>query len=275
MNFFLLISTTLFSFSSGFLYRTLRPSGISRALKSYYDSSVNTVNQEFDIICLKKDLKSLIDLSRNENRESEIMEKVKQIESIASPGTDVTPLYGIWDLIYANDDRTRSSPFFWAFRKAFNDSKIQDPLGILGTNSFAEGIFKITDNIPVKSIGFARQYITNDVLVSQVEVKIQRLPIEGRSLMTTTSNWKITDPENPFMWEIKVDKTEVKESTIGKLLPILEQLARPFPSGQALDLIRPGSSTVWMKHIYVDDELRISKNVLDDKYFVFQREEQS
>jgi hypothetical protein len=44
-----------------------------------------------------------------------------------------------------------------------------------------------------------------------------------------------------------------------------------FPSGSALELIKPGSSTVYMRIVYLDDDIRISKNEEDDKYFIFKR----
>ena len=54
---------------------------------------------------------------------------------------------GEWELLYSPEDETRSSPFFWAFRKAFPDS--------------ADQIYGITDAIPapIKEIGPALQTI--------------------------------------------------------------------------------------------------------------------
>lgn len=84
---------------------------------------------------------------------------------------------------------------------------------------------------------------------------------------------KQTDHNSAMVWEVTVEQTEVKKSTIAEIFPILNELARPFPSGQVLEKISPGSSTVIMKHVYVDDDMRITKNVADDKYFVFDRAE--
>lgn len=144
---------------------------------------------------LKEELRSLI-LSgdRDKSKNSELIRKVYEIESLATEiQLKPTQLLGKWTLTYSNDDITRSSPFFWAFRKAFKTKEILDPLGLLGTSSFAEGVFKITDTIPVKSLGTATQFIAEGKIISQVEVKTKNLPIEGRSLMTTTSSWSTSE----------------------------------------------------------------------------------
>ena len=77
--------------------------------------------------------------------------------------------------------------------------------------------------------------------------------------------------QSALLWEVAVEQTEVKKSTIAEIFPILNELARPFPSGQVLEGISPGSSKVLMRHVYVDEDMRITKNVADDKYFVFER----
>lgn len=59
-------------------------------------------------------------------------------------------LAGEWELLYSPEDITRSSPFFWAFRKAFPDQ--------------SDEIFAITDAIPapIKEVGPAFQTIELD-----------------------------------------------------------------------------------------------------------------
>ena len=57
-----------------------------------------------------------------------------------------------WELIYTNDDPTRSSPFFSAFRKGVKGVKTPiDPLNAF-PNDFADAIFSITDNILIKDV---------------------------------------------------------------------------------------------------------------------------
>jgi hypothetical protein len=86
--------------------------------------------------------------------------------------------------------------------------------------------------------------------------------------MTTTSSWKSTaDPE---VIEIRVDQTKVLESTLGRFLPFVDDKLS-FPSGAAMELARPGSSTVFMRVTYLDDDIRVCRNEADDKVFVYQR----
>jgi hypothetical protein len=99
-------------------------------------------------------------------------------------------ILGHWDLIYIDEDVTRSSPFFWAFRKAFKG--IEDPFKLLGTNMLSDSIFKITDDIPFKEIGEAKQQFTPNELISKVVVKVSNLPFASSSKMTTTSYWTTT-----------------------------------------------------------------------------------
>ena len=182
-------------------------------------------------------------------------------------------LIGHWELLYIDDDITRASPFFWSFRKAFRD--IEDPFKIVGPKLLSESIFKLTDDIPFKAIGKCQQDITSDgKLINKVEVKVSNLPFDSRSLMQTTSSWLTTQDESII--ELKVDKTQVLDSTIegvvkNTFLSFLNPAEFPFPSGDALELIRSGSSTVFMKILYLDEELRVCKNIQDDKTLIFRR----
>eukprot|EP00596_Hydrurales_sp_CCMP1899_P005931 CAMPEP_0119042186 /NCGR_PEP_ID=MMETSP1177-20130426/14432_1 /TAXON_ID=2985 /ORGANISM="Ochromonas sp, Strain CCMP1899" /LENGTH=214 /DNA_ID=CAMNT_0007008791 /DNA_START=241 /DNA_END=885 /DNA_ORIENTATION=- len=194
-------------------------------------------------------------------------------------------LLGEWELLYTDDDITRSSPFFWAFRKALRD--IKDPLAISGPGAvLSESIFKITDSLPFKSIGRAFQTFAVDELMegealrgsleSSLEIKVA---VAGSSLMKTTSRWRTT--EEADLIEIEVEKTEVLESPIQNLAPfqslinlipqeIMSNLSA-FPSGAALELVKPGSSTVYMRVLYLDSSMRIIQNEADGKTFIYGR----
>lgn len=230
--------------------------------------SLHDIQQSDNLNNLKNDLLEKLNIKIKNDRSIQLT--IKQIENEAIH-INTSYLYGKWLLVYTDDDITRSSPFFWAFRKACKDIAVIDPLRILGTDSFPEAVFKITDSIPFKSIGKAVQTITENQLISQVELSISNLPLQGKSLMTTTSFWKCLNSNKSNMLELTIEKTQVKESTISKLLPFIDfDLA--FPSGAALEAIKVDSSKVIMQNIYIDSELRISKNILDDKYFVFKRD---
>eukprot|EP00470_Lotharella_oceanica_P001129 CAMPEP_0170176764 /NCGR_PEP_ID=MMETSP0040_2-20121228/9564_1 /TAXON_ID=641309 /ORGANISM="Lotharella oceanica, Strain CCMP622" /LENGTH=73 /DNA_ID=CAMNT_0010419185 /DNA_START=30 /DNA_END=248 /DNA_ORIENTATION=+ len=63
---------------------------------------------------------------------------------------------GLWKLIYASEDVTRASPFFWAFRKA--TSNLSQPIPAF-PNKLSEAIFAITDGISLAKKGQAIQMI--------------------------------------------------------------------------------------------------------------------
>ncbi len=173
------------------------------------------------------------------------------------------------ELIYASDDVTRSSPFFWAFRRAFPDSSDQ--------------IFGITDMIPapIKMVGPATQTIDVDssarpvtgTLVSRV--KVATLGGVATSIMTTRCN--VLSAEGLDGLCLKVITTKPEDSTIlqklGPLGELVNSSSPPFPSGEALESAAPGSSEVVMRTTYCDEGLRITRNEdrLAEDVFVWKR----
>jgi hypothetical protein len=168
-------------------------------------------------------------------------------------------LAGEWQLLYAPEDDTRSSPFFWAFRKAFPDQ--------------ADQIFGITDAIPapLKQIGPATQEIQwdeamgNGCLVSRVQVAT--LGGMATSIMTTRAS--IVGVNGVDGIRLKVETTKPEDSTIvktlfGPLAATINDRAPAFPSGEALERIAPGSSEVTMRTTFCDESLRVSRN--DDRW---------
>jgi len=153
---------------------------------------------------------------------------------------------------------TRSSPFFWAFAQAFPENSDQ--------------IFGITDAIPapIKEVGPAYQTIdltegsSTGKLVSRV--KVATLSGMATSIMTTRAD--ITGAIGVDGLSIKIESTKPEESTalekLGPLGTLLNDNLPPFPSGEALEQVMPGSSTVIMRTTFCDDGLRISRN--DAKY---------
>ena len=156
--------------------------------------------------------------------------------------------------MYSPEDITRSSPFFWAFEKAFPDN--------------ADQIFSITDAIPspIKDVGPAIQAISMDenqigTLVSRV--KVATLNGMATSIMTTKA--KIIGTKGFDGLELQVETTQPKDSTVvntllGPLASVVESNLPAFPSGEALERVSPGSSRVVMKTTFCDETLRISRN---------------
>jgi len=189
-------------------------------------------------------------------------EMVGEGQSSSSTGL----MAGEWELIYAPEDVTRSSPFFWAFAQAFPDNSDQ--------------IFGITDAIPapIKEVGPAYQTIdlqegsSTGKLVSRV--KVATLNGMATSIMTTRAD--ITGSIGVDGLTIRIDTTKPEDSTalatLGPLGSLLNENLPPFPSGEALEQVVPGSSTVVMRTTFCDDGLRISRD--DSKYeepFVWRR----
>ena len=160
--------------------------------------------------------------------------------------------------MYSPEDVTRSSPFFWAFAQAFPDNSDQ--------------IFGITDAIPapIKEVGPAYQTFdlaegsSTGKLVSRV--KVATLNGIATSVMTTRA--EVTGAIGVDGLTIRIDTTKPEESTalknLGPLGTLLNDNLPPFPSGEALEQVVPGSSTVVMRTTFCDDGLRISRN--DAKY---------
>ena len=268
-----------------------------------------------------------------------------------SAGIAREQLVGTWRLLWTDDDRTRSSPFFWAFKQAFGES-------------LSGRVFAITDAIPeqLKRVGEARQCFQADGrLVSMVPISS---PV-GSSVMTTTSRWALVRAPSAaaaaaaaaagasavasagagraagsgpgaglgqgleLELELRVEQTEVRDSTLQKALSSLPlRLPFPFPfpfpfsgsssssssssgsstgsssssgsgsstgsssssgsgsstgagagaslpafpSGAALELVSPGSSTVRVQTLFQDQGLRVVRNPADDRVFVFEKE---
>lgn len=164
---------------------------------------------------------------------------------------------------------TRSSPFFWAFRRAFPEN--------------ADQIFSITDAIPapIKEVGPAFQTINftpesgTGKLVSKV--KVATLGGLATSIMTTRAS--ITGADGLDGLKLRIETTKPEESSVvntllGPLGAAVNENAPAFPSGEALEQVVPGSSEVIMKNSFCDDSLRVSRNGDDSaEVFVWRRRE--
>lgn len=188
----------------------------------------------------------------------QIAEQVGIGQASASSGL----LSGDWECIYAPDDVTRSSPFFWAFRRAFPENSDQ--------------IFSITDAIPapLKEVGPAFQTIDMDAKTLVSKVKVATLNGLATSIMTTRCTIEGTQGLEGI--RLKVETTKPEESTVlkklGPLGDFLDQNAKAFPSGEALEKVVEGSSTVVMVTNFCDEGLRVSRNQdRPDEIFVWTR----
>jgi hypothetical protein len=194
---------------------------------------------------------------------------VRQLESHAeqkrvSQASSVSGwLSGEWELLYAPDDVTRSSPFFWAFAQAFPDQ--------------ADSIFWITDGIPapIKHVGPAYQTIhfmptltttsnSKNNYLGELVSRVQVSTLGGLSSSVMTTRATITgvdDNNNNTSIQLTIATTTVEESTLLKTVFGNTTMPVPaFPSGQVLERVMPGSSQVTMRTTFCDEGLRISRN---------------
>ncbi len=105
-------------------------------------------------------------------------------------------------------------------------------------------------------------------------VKVATLGGMATSMMTTRAN--ILGIEGLEGIRLQIDTTKPEDSTVlqklGPLGQIINDNSPPFPSGDALERVQPGSSTVIMQTTFCDEGLRISRN--NDSYndvYVWQR----
>jgi hypothetical protein len=198
------------------------------------------------IQCAKLKSPSLQEIRSKTRALEEIAELVGIGQASASSGL----LDGEWECIYAPEDITRTSPFFWAFRRAFPSN--------------SDDIFAITDAIPapVKEVGPALQTIDMDAQTLVSRVKVATLNGLATSIMTTRCTIEGTQGLEGL--RIKVETTKPEESTVlqklGPLGEFLNQNAKLFPSGEALERVVQGSSEVVMITTFCDEGLRISRN---------------
>ncbi|CAM9614155.1 unnamed protein product [Choristocarpus tenellus] len=211
-------------------------------------------------------------------RVEDIIYELEQRTPILDTSTS-RELEGRWALVYGSEDASRSSPFFWAFRKATKG--IEDPRPNQD-GSISAAIFAITDSIPGKSIGEAVQTITNTEIRSEVEVfagasaGTSQGPLSFpsfRSVMTTTSEVVVAEGMDTTL---SVTKTQVRKSAIGKLLePIFNLDNVEFSTARVLSPFRKeGSNEVVMTTTFLDHAMRVSRNE-EGQIFVFVREDDS
>jgi hypothetical protein len=179
------------------------------------------------------------------------------------------------ELLYAPEDITRSSPFFWALEQAFSEQ--QQQMNLLRQT------FAITDAIPspLKDVGPAYQTIVledgmiigsgkgsgSGRIIGQLISRVKVATLNGKATSIMTTRADIVDAVGVDALNLRIESTTVEESTvITTLFPgplgdwIKDRISDiPFPSGQVLERIQPGSSTVVMTTTFCDESIRISR----------------
>ena len=105
-------------------------------------------------------------------------------------------------------------------------------------------------------------------------VKVATLGGVATSVMTTRCTVLGSDGSDGL--RVKVESTKPEDSTIlqklGPVGQIINSSSPPFPSGEALEKVAPGSSEIVVRNTYCDEGLRVTRN--DDRtkdLFVWKR----
>jgi len=176
-------------------------------------------------------------------------------------------LDGEWALVYASENPTRSSPFFWAFRELCRG--VQQPVPGL-PNDLSEALFRVTDGLPFASVGTATHTITGAgadlddnpppaVLTSRVQLSLRVMdamvpPSVG--FVTSVAHLEAIGPNEA---KVTLLHTSVKDST-WRALPFLSGMDDvEFPAQQVFNGIRGGSATALIKTTYLSDQLRVTR----------------
>ena len=236
-------------------------SSLSSATRLSLSSSSSSSSATDNLEAIKSDL---VRLCRNDPKPSreEVRILVDELEILAEQvgigqASSISGLMaGEWELLYSPEDITRSSPFFWAFRKAFPEQSDQ--------------IFGITDSIPapIKEVGPAYQEIDlpEGANIGKFISRVKVATLGGLATSIMTTRGSIIGLEGVDGLRLKVETTKPEDSTViktilpGPLGQAVSENSPPFPSGEALERVQPGSSEVLLRTTFCDEGLRISRN---------------
>lgn len=175
-------------------------------------------------------------------------------------------LNGEWRLVYTPEASvTRSSPFFWAFRKALRG--VEQPLPLL-PRQLSEALFTVTDGIPQCTPGAAAQRISgvpspSAKLVSSVSLTLRAFDAILPPLQGDVETTAALSPSGPATLSVTVEQTAIRRSSLARLLPDSARdafdAAAKAQTGRALDALRSGASAATMEVTYLDDAVRVSR----------------
>eukprot|EP00775_Hariotina_reticulata_P009410 gene9410-9574_t len=177
----------------------------------------------------------------------EVERLVKVLEEAAAAAGAADPfagrpaaVEGRWELIYANTEVFRASPFFLAFQN-----------GLVQNDDVARAIFRFTDAIPGAEIRAAYQTVSllSGSLISEVDMAV----FPGLTGTVVTSSRAI--PEGSNTLQLTVESTRVTSSTFS---PFLDGVAVPVE--QLINAIRgEGATQATYTISFIDSNLRITR----------------
>lgn len=150
------------------------------------------------------------------------------------------PVEGRWELVYANTEVFRASPFFLAFQN-----------GLVQDKHLADAIFAFTDAIPGAEVGAARQTVSllSGSLISEVDLRVFPTQLLSGSVVTT-SRCEVLGPRS---LGLTIESTRVA----GSLLPI-DSVAVPVKA--LFEALRgEGATRAVYEVTFVDAALRVTR----------------
>lgn len=189
-----------------------------------------------------------------------VVDIITQLEALNPTGATAMECYGEWDLVLSNTQSFRSSPFFQSIRSALNDKTTAD--NAFSLHEAATSIGKV---------GRVKQVISEDgYFTSEVELEaglMPGMPFSIKGTVITKARFEIVGEEQ---WDIFIQTTQVKNSNVPFLDQLLDDFPVELPVGDLYDMARGSVPGFSLKTYYVDDTLRITRDV-DDNFYVFSR----
>jgi hypothetical protein len=158
-----------------------------------------------------------------------VIDLVTQLEALNPTAEPARNCLGEWDLCLSSTQFFRSSPFFQAIRVAVGDEN----------KAMAENGFEMHDRATAASrVGRVRQIITDDKLVSEVDLEVGMgfgMPFKIKGTVVTSASRSYVDGEK---CELRVQSTEVKGSNIPLLNQFMDDLKFELPVGEFYSTIQ-------------------------------------
>lgn len=190
-----------------------------------------------------------------------IVDLVTQLEALNPTPDPAGCCQGEWDLVLSSTQFFRSSPFFMAIRSAFGvDNKEAANTG-----------FDIHDRATSSGrVGRVRQIVTEDQLVSEVDLSVGMMPGLPVVLKGTVITTASIDKVSSETWDLRVENTKVKRSNVPILNQFIDDLPYDFPVGMIYDRVTGSTPVAPLKTFYIDEGIRITRD-MDDNFFVYAR----
>ena len=192
-----------------------------------------------------------------------IVELVTELEALnptAEPAA-ATNCRGEWDLCLASTQLFRASPFFLSLRALAGEEN----------KAIAENGFDLHEKATsTGQIGRVRQTITDDELISEVDLSVGVLPgipVRVKGTVVTTASIKVLPPD---IHELRVKGTSVKGSNIPIFDQMLDDMDLELPVGSVYEQLMGTNPTSVLRTFYVDESIRITRDQ-DENFYVWTR----